>query len=695
MKIMPVVVTGFLVIGIGLLVAVQWTYGMTRSLKDYCINKVDIQHLFAVSAHAIPTLIDTYIENARAALHLIIEMPKDKRTVANTLQAYDELMALSDLSIFFSILYVLEAMSPDEAIRDAAHVGIVRINAFWVDEMSNNKMLYAALKNYAKHNKQSLNSEQYYFLQEIVAEFKRAGLDLPDALLQEIKTIKKELAAHEIDFERAITHDKHAIKVPLAALAGLNADTIDSFSRGEDGLYCVGVDYPTYNAVMEHCVVEDTRKALYKAFSNRAYPENHARLQTIIQKRAQLASLLGYKSYAHLDLADQMVQSPERAHDFLRALMNRAAVKEVQEIELLKKHLPQSVTLENGKIKPWDIRHMQTHYKQEQCNLDERVIAEYFPMDATIEGLLAVYRSFLAIEFEEQPITGLWHDEVRLIVVYNQEKTEVLGYLLLDLFPRPNKYSHAAHMSILHAYYDSSNKRKSAVSVVVANFPRGSSSKPSLLMRADVRTFFHEFGHALHSILGATSIVSFAGTQVKRDFVELPSQMLEEWLWDSAIIKQVSSHYITQEKIPDELIATMIALKHFDTGIWVQTQAWYACMSLDYFDTHATKDPYITMKALHEKHRSHFTFDADNHMYASFGHLMGYKAKYYGYLWSKVFALDMFAEIKKQGLLNPLVGKKYIREVIGKGGCQDPNQLLINFLGREPQQQAFFDDLGI
>jgi thimet oligopeptidase len=199
----------------------------------------------------------------------------------------------------------------------------------------------------------------------------------------------------------------------------------------------------------------------------------------------------------------------------------------------------------------------------------------------------------------------------------------------------------------------------------------------------------------MHHLLGQTELGSFSGTHVKRDFVELPSQMLEEWLWDKDILKSVSSHYKTGEQLPDELIEKLIELKKFASGNEILRQCLLAQLSLDYYKPGATKDTMGMLKDLYKRMVTFIAFNDQNHFPASFGHLMDYGAKYYGYLWSRVFALDLFEAIKKEGLLNPVVGDRYVKEVIGRGGSAEPMELLKNFLGRTPNQEAFLKDLGL
>jgi thimet oligopeptidase len=216
-----------------------------------------------------------------------------------------------------------------------------------------------------------------------------------------------------------------------------------------------------------------------------------------------------------------------------------------------------------------------------------------------------------------------------------------------------------------------------------------------LLKRSDVSTFFHEFGHALHGLLGRTAIASMSGTSVKRDFVELPSQMLEEWLNDKEILQHISEHYVTGTSLPDELIETILTIKNINSGMFIQRQVYLSLLSLAYFDAGQHKDVEAVMKALYKKMRRYTWYDESDHQFASFGHLTGYAAKYYGYMWSRVFALDLFDTIKQHGLLDPEIGQRYVSTVLSKGGSKDPNELLQDFLGRAPNQEAFIRDLGL
>ncbi len=664
------------------------------------INKAfhtnEIISLFTLTPQDITTNTPLYIDEAKKIVDAIIAIPDYERTYANTARALDELFSLSNLAIAQHTYEALELLHPDDATRNAAHDAYITMQAFWVDHVMSNKALYNAFTAYASQQTENegLSAQQRYFINDTIESFKREGLSLPDETLEQVNILRKDLARLSADFDRNIAQDNRSITVTYDALQGLGDDFIATLQQNENGLYTLGVDYPTYFRVMENCSVAETRHQLYIAFSNRGYPVNEELLQQIIIKRDELSRLLGYVDYAHFDIDSQMAHTPEKAQAFINDLAQKALSKTAEEVALLTANIPHSVNLTpDGKLQPWDTAYIQNNYKKTHYNLDEQKIAEYFPMEKAVAELLDIYRQFFSIDFQEEAASGLWHEDVSVVRVI--QNGHLIGTLMLDLYPRPNKYSHAAHTTIVPGTYKPDGTLIPDVSIVIANFSKPTATQPSLLKRSEVETFFHEFGHALHAILGATEIASLSGTHTKTDFVELPSQMLEEWLIDKDILKKVSGHYITGQPLPDDIIDTIIELKNLSSGYFVTRQAYLSTIALSYFGPGEHKDPYTIMKQLYARFLPHMALSPENHFYASFGHLTGYGAKYYGYLWSKVFALDIFTEIKKHGLLDPVIGQKYVKEILSKGGAQDPNELLYNFLGREPNAQAFLKDMGL
>lgn len=670
------------------------TNDLDKKMITKAHNPADIISLFAITIDDITSKTPLYIDEAKKIIDSIIAIPDEQRTFENTVRPLDAVCALSNVAIAQRVYEALELLSPNDAIRNAAHDASITIQAFWVDYVTSNKNLFNALTAYATKGDEQLSAQQRYALNHTIDGFKRAGLSLSDETLVLVNALRKELASLCADFDRNIAQDNRSISVTREELEGLEDDFIATLSQTANGLYILGVDYPTYFRVMENCSVASTRQKLYLAFNNRAYPVNDALLISIMEKRNEMAQLLGYIDFAHCDIDDQMAHTPERAHTFITDLAQKSSQKLQAEMTMFTQELPKSVILtKDGKIQPWDFAYIENNYKKTHFNIDEQKIAEYFPMKKTIDELLDIYHQFFSINFKEVPSNGLWHEDATIVQVYNQND-ELLGTLILDLYPRPNKYNHAAHTTIIPATYVNGT-RIPDVSIVLANFTRATAKQPSLLKRSEVQTFFHEFGHALHAILGATEIATLSGTHTKTDFVELPSQMLEEWLTDKEILQKVSGHYLTGQPLPDDIIDTIIQLKKLTTGYFVTRQTYLSSIALSYFGPDNNKNPHAIMKSLFTSMLPQMAYVEDNHFYTSFGHLTGYGAKYYGYLWSKVFSLDLFATIKKYGLLNPEIGQKYIKEVLSKGGAQDPNELLYNFLGREPNAQAFLEDMGI
>lgn len=637
------------------------------------------------------------LAQAQQALQKILAVPDEQRTYQNTAQALDHLVSLSNAAIMVSTAITIELIEPQESIRKAAREAVLAIQNFFIDHISSNPELYKAIKTYADGNakKENLTDEQKYFLTQTIRDFEHAGLNLPPEQLEQVKKLKKEIAEIGMQFEANIAQDKSTIQVTKDELAGCKPDFIESLKKADDGKYIVGVDTPSYLHVMENCTVSATRQKLWHAYNNRAYPLNKEILQKIIAKRHELAQLLGFKTYAALELDDQMVHNPERVQQFLDNLAPKARKKAAQEFQALTKQLPESVQLTaDGKFNPWDITFLKNQYKKVAFNLDESKVAQYFSLQKTIDNLLLIYQKFFNLNFKQIPVSGLWHPDVQLIEVIDNLDSQTIGYLFLDLHPRANKYSHACESTVVPVTYDEDGNPNLGLAVVIANFPKPLADKPSLLKLRDVTTFFHEFGHAMHALLGRTKVASFAGTNVKRDFVELPSQMLEEWMWDREILKMVSLHYQTGDPLPDQLIDSILQSRTYDSGFFTLRQILQAKLSLDYYNVGKTVDLDAFYKALCQELAPYTHYNDDDHFYASFGHLKDYAAGYYGYLWSSVFAHDMFAQIKKEGLLNPIVGRRYVDTVIGKGGSKDPNDLLVDFLHREPNQEAFLHAMG-
>ncbi len=654
----------------------------------------DIIRLFPKSPDDIEKKKNEIIEQTSKSIQDILSLEDSQRTFENTMRALD--YASNKFEVYLSTLYTLEMVHPDAIIRNAAHTAIVELQQWSVENLAYNQNVYDAFKAYAQSSNEKLTDEEKYFLQEALRNYEKLGFNLPQDTQERLKQIQKELSELSLNFDTNINTDNKYITATRDELFGVDEKVIEGLKKDTNGLYRVGVDYPTYNAVMQNCTHQKTRFNLWEAFHNRAYPANESILNNVIALRDEKAKLLGFESYAHLDIDDAMAKNPEAVEAFLADLVKRGTDKVAQELKFITNNLPSNITIDKtNSFYLWDWAYILNHLKKEHLNLDEEKIKEYFELNHTLRQLLSIYEEFFSIKFEQLPIKSddFWHEDVTLVGVYELNK-KLIGYILLDLHPRANKYSHACQIDIIPAC-TTPNLQTPGVAVVLCNFPQGSSDHPALLKRNDVITFFHEFGHALHALFGSTSMIGFSGTRVKRDFVEMPSQMLEYWMWDPEMLKRVSKHYQTGEPLSDALIEKLQTLKQFDAGDQLLRQVFFAYISLGMFLEGAHKNITLLKSKYEEITRPYLLSAPTEHIEASFGHLMNYAAGYYGYQWSKVYAADLFGMMKKYGLTNPEIGKRYREIILARGGSIAPDKLLVEFLGRAPSTQAYFDDLGL
>lgn len=667
-----------------------------NALMNTPVDTLDkLAAIFPKSVEQINEWTESGMQLAQQELDTILAIPAQERTFNNTARALDiSKNKVNRLSWMFDLI---GKTSPDNEIRETAQTAQTHIEQFLVD-LYLNPALYQAFQEYlAHHHKQeTLNNENNYFLDETIKGFKREGLHLPSKQLAKAKRLKKELVKLGNNFVANISADLRTISVTLDGLAGFSKDFIAGLKK-EGNHYLLGPDVPTYQEVMQKCRVSETRHALFLAYENIAYPSNDALLKEIIQKRDTLAKLLGYKNFASLDLENTMAKNETTVETFLQGLINASSKKAQKEFALLKQNLPEGVSVnDDGTLNPWDYIYAVDAYKIKNFSIDESKIAEYFPIQKVLVGIFKIYQKFLGLTFKEVQPSWSWHQDVRLIEVYRQTSHEFLGYIFLDLYQRPNKYSTGWCQEVVRSFKPS-GENIPMVSTVITSFPKPIEDKPALLKHANVITFFHEFGHAMHEILGRTEHAKFSGWEVKSDFVEMPSMMFETWMFEPEILRLVSGHYQTGEPLPTSIIQKKVDLKHLNTGHRVLEGCVSALLSLQLAqDTPLSKDPAALWHSLYKQHfASLLRIDPDDHDYASFNHLAQplYAAKYYGYLWSQVFALDIFTEVKRQGF-NEAVGKK-LQQLLGAGGSIEPDILLRDFLGREPNQNAFLENFGL
>lgn len=649
-------------------------------------NVKDVEAFYPKTIEEIETRKKAMIEGFYETIEKIME--EDLPTFDNTVRLFDLAygsLGYGALGYGSEFLESLAYVYPDLEMREAAEKASIEVKKTALESFNKHPELYSIL---CSTDQENLLDEHRYYLNNCISMLKRIGLNLSSEKRALVNSLKSELTELEKRFSRNIREDRKTIQVSYEELEGMDEVFISGLQQTDEGNYILTTDYPVVFPIMSYCKHAATREKLYKLMHNRAYPENEKILNNIFTKRQELATLLGYESYAALQLEPEMVKTPLKAYEFLDNVELVLREKAQQENALLIQNLPDDVSLsEENKLYPWDIAYVLTEYKKKIFDLDVEALKVYFPMEKVIEGLFSVYESFFNIRIEEVKTKDLWHQDLRLARVSDKETGLLYGFIAMDLFPREGKYTHACDVPT-HPSLKTFRGEYPALSLLICNFPKATKDMPSLMRPYDIRVFFHEFGHALHDMLGRTDLVSTAGTNTKYDFVEMPSQILEEWLNDPQVLQKCSSHVQTGEKLPMDIALELIKYRKCFVADGLMRQVRQARFSLDVHSKNVY-DLEAHWQKLSKDHHPEIQACSEDHYYASFGHLQGYGARYYGYLWSKVFALDVFEKIKQQGILNPEIGKVYIQEIIGRGGSADPNEYLKNFLGREPSFDAF------
>jgi Zn-dependent oligopeptidases len=668
----------------------------------------------AAKRHRVALVLPTYPKNADEvrsmttqtlqaadeALRALVAQDKTALTFASTFGAFDAITG--DVFAFAGQIETVAETSEDKAMRDLAREMSVRIEE-WGIALDYREDIYLVLKAFAEKAR-GLDAEEQRLVDFTLREYRRAGLTLPPDERREVEQRRKELSALEQQFAVNINEARAAIDFTKEELEGVPESLLNSPGvKQADGRYRVLANV-TWQAmaVFENAKNAQTRHRVYVARNTLAKDTNIPVLAKLVNLRADIARRLGYRNWADYRTETRMAKNGETALKFEEDLVKGLEPKYAAELEALRQLKVKETGDKKAQLGPWDadVRYYTNQLKKERYAVDAEELRVFFPYQRTLEGMFAIYQRIFGLKFTQVEPPYAWTAGLQLFVVEDAKTGAPVGCFYLDMFPREGKFNHFACFPQLPGKRRADGFYELPVAALVCNFPPPSPDKPSLLSHADVETLFHEFGHVMHMLLGRARFQGQTSGAVPRDFVEAPSQMLENWVWDKTVLDTFAADYRDpKKKIPAETIAALTEARIATDGMFNRRQ-----LSLGLIDLRLhtlTPEEAIQFDIVGETNAviaRVITPPAEGTAFAAyFGHLAGYDAGYYGYLWSKVMAIDMASVFEEapEGFLDVGVGMRLRKEVYEAGDTREVSESVEKFLRRPRSMKAFLEYVGI
>jgi len=635
------------------------------------------------------------IARGNAALDQLGRLKPGEVTFENTVRALDDIGY--EINLTGDRFGLIKETSTNAALREAATDALKELQE-WAVGLDYREDVYQAIKAYA-HRQPKLEGEAAKLLFETMRDYRRAGLDLPKSQRDEVERLRKELTRLMTDYESNITRAQKDVKFTRAELEGVPESFLAQAKTGADE-YTVKANVTWHLlSVMDNARREETRKRLQFERDNLARESNLPLLEKILPLRDNIARQLGYPSWADYRIEVKMATNAATAMDFLEKLKAGLQPKFDAELAEFRRLKIKETGDPNARVNLWDWRYLSNQLKKEKYNVDAEQLRVYFPYQRVLDGMFRIYQSIFGLRFEPVEPPQKWIGDLQLYAVADAQSGEPLGLFYLDMFPREGKYHHFAQFHLVGGKRLASGKYQRPSVALICNFPSPAPDKPSLLSHSDVETIFHEFGHAMHSILTRAQYSRFAGTSVPGDFVEAPSQMLENWVWDKKVLDSFAADYRDPEKkIPADILAKLREAKLATEATRYRRQLSFGLTDLTLHTQIRAGNAAQTLTLANQVLSDVFLpMMPDTAFVAYFGHLMGYDAGYYGYAWADAIAADMATvfEHAPKGYFDTTAGRRLRTEIYEPGNSRDVNVSIEKFLGRKPSLAPFLRKLGI
>jgi peptidyl-dipeptidase Dcp len=627
----------------------------------------------------------------------------DEPDFENTIAALDRSGEM--LGRISSILFNLNSAETSKELQAVTREVSPMLTRFSNDITLNRKLFDRIQTVYERRETSGLTTEQKILTERKYRNFMLGGAGLNENDRKRFREISEELSTLSLKFEENILEETNSFELCItdkADLAGLPESLIETAlqeacTRKKEG-WVFTLHFPSYVPFMQYSEKRELREKMFMAYASRAFRgnefDNSANVTSITNLRLEIAKMLGFSCYAEMTLGDRMADTPEKVMGFLEQLYEAARPAAIRDLENLKKF-----AIENGhtgQIERWDWAYLSERLKKKLHNIDDEILKPYFSLNEVEKAIFDLAGSLYGIRFSLNSTIPVYHPEVKTFEVYDKDNS-FLAVLYLDYHPRPGKNGGAWMTSYREQRKTDGTEVRPLISIV-ANFTRASETRPSLLSFNELTTFLHEFGHSLHGMLSKCTYESLSGTNVARDFVELPSQFMENWAFEKEWLDTWASHYLTGERIPEEIIRKIKDASAFNEGYACNRQLGFGFLDMAW---HSIKNPVETDITDFEyeamKKTELLPAVGGTNMSASFGHIFsgGYAAGYYGYKWAEVLDADAFSYFTETGIFNSETADLFRKNILEKGGSEQPLDLYIRFRGKEPSIEALLKRSGL
>ncbi|MDT8341750.1 MAG: M3 family metallopeptidase, partial [Longimicrobiales bacterium] len=596
----------------------------------------------------------------------------------------------------------LMSVAETPELREAYNAVLPEISAFWT-RLHLHQGLWRRLKAYADTDEaRGLDALRARHLQKTLRAFRRAGAELDaeererlEALQVELSRLEQRFSENVLDataaFERLIRDPTRLDGIPEDARARFRRAAEE---KGEEG-WLLTLDHPSVEAVLKYAHDRELRREIHHAYTTRCREgahDNRALLVRILALRHEVASLLGYASYPDFVLEERMAREGRRARDFEAGMAERARPHWEADVRALREH---AAGLGLERLRPWDVSYVSESLRRARFDFDDEVLRPYFPLDRVQEGLFRIAERVFGIRVREAEAQAVWHPDVRFYELHDEDGTR-LGAFFTDWFPRREKRQGAWMHDLVSGGPRPDGGFDPHLGVICGNFTPPADGRTALLNHREVETLFHEFGHLLHHCTSRVPVRPLGGVNVAWDWVELPSQLMENWTWEREALDLFARHHQTGDPIPEPLFQRMQAARRFMGGWAMMRQIGFGTVDLDLHETLAARAAHTSPEEAMAFGRERFlAFSpdpefADFHILTSFSHLFsgGYAAGYYSYLWAEVLDADAFGRFRREGIFNPETGRAYVDAILSRGDSRDPEELFREFMGRDPDPEA-------